>query len=176
MKVAIHELRKRPKKVPGSRLRAMNVPTESSRYRSVSRFSELARFAICKKIAFRHREFDFRHRFSRPEAGTSVAVCTATRGTIMRIIEINRDMDAAAMAEMTPMFEELAASDENICFDLRGVGFVDSSGVGGLVFVLKRLRTRALSVTLCNVKGQPLRLLRQLRLEFLLEAGPPATT
>jgi len=94
----------------------------------------------------------------------------------MRIIEINRDMDAAAMAEMTPMFEELAASDENICFDLRGVGFVDSSGVGGLVFVLKRLRTRALSVTLCNVKGQPLRLLRQLRLEFLLEAGPPATT
>ena len=94
----------------------------------------------------------------------------------MRIVKINRDMDAAAMAEMRPMFEELAASDEDICFDLRGVGFVDSSGVGGVVYVLKRLRPRALRVTLCNVEGQPLRLLRQLRLEFLLDARPVVIT
>lgn len=87
----------------------------------------------------------------------------------MRIVQIKRDMDAAAMAEMKPMFEELADGAESVCFDLGGVGFLDSSGVGGIVFVFKRLQKRSLQVTLANVEGQPLRLLRQLRLEFMIE-------
>jgi anti-anti-sigma factor len=94
----------------------------------------------------------------------------------MRVVHINRDMDAAAMAEMKPMFEELADSAEGVCFDLSGVGFLDSSGVGGIVFVFKRLRERSLDVTLTNVEGQPLRLLRQLRLEFMIERRPVAAS
>ena len=90
----------------------------------------------------------------------------------MRIVQIKRDMDAAAMAEMKPMFEELADGVESVCFDLGGVGFLDSSGVGGIVFVFKRLQKRSRQVTLTNVEGQPLRLLRQLRLEFMLERRP----
>ena len=90
----------------------------------------------------------------------------------MRIVQIKRDMDAAAMAEMKPMFEELADGVEGVCFDLGGVGFLDSSGVGGIVFVFKRLQKRSRQVTLTNVEGQPLRLLRQLRLEFMIERRP----
>lgn len=90
----------------------------------------------------------------------------------MRLIKINRDMDAAAMAVMKPMFEELASSESDVCFDMSGVNFLNSSGVGGIVFVFKRLRERSLSVTLANVAGQPLRLLRQLKLEFMLQATP----
>jgi anti-anti-sigma factor len=87
----------------------------------------------------------------------------------MRVVEIETDMDAAGMAEMKSMFEGLANSPDDVCLDLRAVQFLDSSGVGGIVFLFKRLRERSLSVTLASVKGQPLRLLRQLRLEFLLE-------
>ena len=90
----------------------------------------------------------------------------------MRLVKIEQDMDAAAMAAMKPMFEELANSQSDICFDLTGVQFLDSSGVGGVVYVFKRLRERSLNVSLANVAGQPLRLLRQLKLEFMLQARP----
>jgi anti-anti-sigma factor len=93
----------------------------------------------------------------------------------MRTVEIETDMDAAGMAEIKPMFEDLANSAEDVCLDLRGVQFLDSSGVGGIVFLFKRLRERSLNVTLASVKGQPLRLLRQLRLEFLLERRQAAS-
>ena len=81
-------------------------------------------------------------------------------------------MDAATMAAMKPMIEELADSQSDICFDLSAVNFLDLSGVGGIVYVFKRLRERSLGVSLVNVSGQPLRLLRQLKLEFMLSRRP----
>ena len=90
----------------------------------------------------------------------------------MQLVKIDQDMDAAAMAAMKPMFEELADSQNDICFDMSGVNFIDSSGVGGIVYVFKRLRERSLSVSLANVAGQPLRLLRHLKLEFMLSRRP----
>ena len=88
----------------------------------------------------------------------------------MRIVNIDRDMDAANMEAMKPLFEELARSEIDVRLDLRGVDFIDSSGIGGIVFVLKRLRENSRNITLANVHGQPLRLLQHLRLEFLLAA------
>ena len=90
----------------------------------------------------------------------------------MRLVKIDQDMDAATMAAMRPMFEELADSKSDVCFDLSGVDFLDSSGVGGIVFVFKRLRERSLKVSLVNAGGQPARLLRQLKLEFMLSPSP----
>lgn len=90
----------------------------------------------------------------------------------MRLIKIDQDMDAASMAAMRAMFEGLADSESDVCFDLSGVDFLNSSGVGGIVFVFKRLRERSLKVSLINVAGQPARLLRQLKLEFMLSASP----
>ena len=88
----------------------------------------------------------------------------------MRMVNINQDMDAASMEAMKPLFEDLARSETDVCLDLRSVDFIDSSGIGGIVFVLKRLREHKLSIALANVHGQPLRLLQHLRLEFLLAA------
>ncbi len=44
----------------------------------------------------------------------------------MRLVKIDQDMDAASMAAMKPMFEELADSQSDVCFDLSGVDFLDS--------------------------------------------------
>ena len=90
----------------------------------------------------------------------------------MRVVKIDQDMDAASMAVMKPVFEELANSESDVCFDMSDVNFLDSSGVGAIVFVFKRLRERSHSVSLVNVAGQPLRLLRQLKLEFMLSTRP----
>jgi anti-anti-sigma factor len=88
----------------------------------------------------------------------------------MQIVKIDQDMDAAAISTIKPLLDELANSESDVCFDMSSVGFLDSSGVGAIVYVLKRLRGRSRSVFLVNAKGQPLRLLRQLKLEFLLSA------
>jgi anti-anti-sigma factor len=89
----------------------------------------------------------------------------------MRIVSITQDMDAASMAAMKPLFQELAECETDVCLDLRSVDFIDSSGIGGIVFVFKRLREHSRRIALSNVHGQPLRLLQHLRLEFLLASS-----
>ncbi len=87
----------------------------------------------------------------------------------MKTYQVEGDMDAATMEDLKPLFEEIASCDEDIQLDLGQVSFIDSSGVGGLVFLFKRLKMRSLSMTIANAKGQPLKLFMQLRLGFLLD-------
>ena len=46
----------------------------------------------------------------------------------------------------------------------------NSSGIGAIVFLFKRLSARERKLSIMNVQGQPLRLFVQLRLTFLLSA------
>jgi anti-sigma B factor antagonist len=102
-------------------------------------------------------------------AGMSVAATTATGGHQMQIVKISQDMDAATMAALKGEFETLATSAKNVRLDLADVEFIDSSGIGGIVFLFKRLRERSLNLSLVNVGGQPLRLMQELHLGFLIE-------
>ena len=92
----------------------------------------------------------------------------------MRIIKLDGDMDAAAMAELKPLFEELAACGEDVRLDMRNVGFIDSSGVGGIVFLFKRLTAQGLRLETTRLKGQPQRLFLHLDLAFLIAADEPS--
>jgi anti-anti-sigma factor len=92
----------------------------------------------------------------------------------MQIVEITQDMDAATMAKLKPRFEEMSLREDDIRLDLRGVRFIDSSGIGGIVFLFKRLREKSLNLTLANVTGQPLSLMRQLQLGFLIATADAA--
>lgn len=86
----------------------------------------------------------------------------------MRTLHIEGDMDASAMADMKSLFEEMALSDEDVQIDMRNVEFIDSSGIGGLVFLFKRLKMNARRLYIINLDGQPLKLFLQLNLSFLL--------
>ncbi len=86
-----------------------------------------------------------------------------------RIFTIEEDFDAAAVAVLKPAFEELAAGEEDVVLDLSRVEFIDSSGVGAIVFLYKRLRARNLTLLLRDPKGQPLGLLSHLRMMDLVE-------
>ena len=86
----------------------------------------------------------------------------------MRTLHIEGDMDASAMADMKDLFEEIAQSREDVRLDMRNVEFIDSSGIGGVVFLFKRLRMAARKLEIANLRGQPRKLFIQLNLSFLL--------
>lgn len=86
----------------------------------------------------------------------------------MRTLHIEGDMDASAMADMKAIFKEMANSAEDVCLDMRNVEFIDSSGIGGVVFLFKRLRMAARKLEIANLGGQPRKLFIQLNLSFLL--------
>ena len=86
----------------------------------------------------------------------------------MRTLHIEGDMDASAMSDMKSLFEEIVQSDEDVRLDMRNVDFIDSSGIGGLVFLFKRLKMAARRLEIINLDGQPKKLFLQLNLAFLL--------
>lgn len=85
-----------------------------------------------------------------------------------RTLKIKEDMDAITMADMKATFDELAEAQEAVEIDMAAVEFIDSSGVGGLVFLYKRLLANGNKLTVTNVGGQPLRLLTHLRMQGLI--------
>ena len=78
------------------------------------------------------------------------------------------DMDADFMASIRTDLESLANSDDDVVLDVSDVTFIDSSGIGGTVFLYKRLATQGRKLRLQGLGGQPLQMLRYLRLTELL--------
>ncbi len=85
-----------------------------------------------------------------------------------RAYKVPGDMDAAAMKVQRPVFEQLADSGEDIVIDMSEVEFIDSSGVGAIVFLYKRLLGANRKLTLQKLNGQPMQLLTYLRLTDLV--------
>ena len=86
-------------------------------------------------------------------------------------VRISGEMDALGCAEARPALEQLAteASDREVVIDLEGVSFLDSSGVGAIVFLYKRLRAGGGNLKVANVLGQPRELLKLLRIDQAIE-------
>ncbi len=82
----------------------------------------------------------------------------------METLKVEGDFDAAAARELRPQLELLAASGTSVSADLSSVDFIDSSGVGALVFLHKRLTAAGHKLVVTGLKGQPLELLAYLRL------------
>ena len=62
----------------------------------------------------------------------------------------------------------IAEIEDDIEIDMSACSFLDSSGVGAIVFLYKRKRARGFVVTLNGLSGQPLKLLRHLGVAGLL--------
>lgn len=78
------------------------------------------------------------------------------------------DMDASTMKQQREVFEGLAAGGQDVVIDMSNVEFIDSSGVGGLVFIYKRLLESGRKLTLVNLPPQADQLLTFLRLKSIL--------
>lgn len=72
-------------------------------------------------------------------------------------------LDAPGVTTLKRDFEMLAESASDVTLDLTKTDFLDSSGVGAIVFLYKRLFAGGYRLDIAGVDGQPLRLLKFLR-------------
>ncbi len=85
------------------------------------------------------------------------------------LIVLSDDFDAQAVAEIRPALESICTNSPlDVIVDLSGVTFMDSSGIGALVFLYKRLRSKGRSLVLVGTTGQPEKLIGMLRIDKTL--------
>ncbi len=84
------------------------------------------------------------------------------------VYHVSDDMDAGLMASLRADLELLAEGEGDVEMNLRNVSFIDSSGIGGIVFLYKRLSQQGRHLTVSNLNGQPLQMFNYLRLTELL--------
>ena len=82
------------------------------------------------------------------------------------IIELHGEFDALGSSKIRPALEKIAhqTKPENVFLDLHNVNFIDSSGVGAVVFLYKRLKEKSRKLKITGANGQPRELLELLRI------------
>jgi len=81
------------------------------------------------------------------------------------LVEMNGPLDAEAVEAMRDTFEALTSRvQKGVVLDMSSVTFLDSSGVGALVFMFKRLAAEQRTLHLVGLNNQPLRLIKLLRI------------
>jgi anti-anti-sigma factor len=81
------------------------------------------------------------------------------------VLEVTGELDCVAVAEGKDRMEQVPSKFENnIACDLSQVTFMDSSGIGALVFLFKRLREQNRKLILVGLNGQPKELTTLLRI------------
>ena len=77
------------------------------------------------------------------------------------------EFDALGTKQIRSEFEKICEAKEisTVIVDLKGVNFLDSSGVGALVFLFKRLIADERKMKLIGLSGQPAELMHLLRVD-----------
>ena len=84
-------------------------------------------------------------------------------------LNITGELDAVSVPDLRPVLDDLIAKGhKQIVVDLAGLRLIDSSGVGAIVYLFRKLRAVG---GRCRCKGatdQPLAILRLLKLDQIL--------
>jgi anti-sigma B factor antagonist len=96
-------------------------------------------------------------------------------------VAIEGELDAVSVSDLRGDLEKLLARQPSrVEVDLARLRMVDSSGVGALVSLYKRVRAQGGSVTVTGLRDQPLAIFRLLRLDRVMvdadltKPAPPA--
>lgn len=82
------------------------------------------------------------------------------------ILKIKGRLDAVSAPSLRPTIDTLVANKEKwVVFDLEELSMIDSSGVGAIVSLYKRLRMNRGDVKIAQLNGQPKEIFRLLRLD-----------
>jgi anti-sigma B factor antagonist len=85
-------------------------------------------------------------------------------------IEIAGELDATTVAELRPELNAIADNQpRRVEVNLKGLRMVDSSGVGAIISLFKRVRANGNSFVVSGVNGQPLSIFRVLRLDKVFD-------
>jgi anti-anti-sigma factor len=84
--------------------------------------------------------------------------------------DIDGDFDAGYLDQFREQVDSLAEAAEDVMLDLSRVTFVDSTGIGALVALHRRLVARGHKLKVFGLRGQPLQLFMNLKLIPLFSA------
>ncbi len=90
------------------------------------------------------------------------------------VLSIQGDMDAVGCRSIQPTLEGLIEQEySQVHIDFAQVSFLDSSGIGAIVYLYKRLVETGRTLEIKNAHGQPLELLNLLRIENAIPVNRP---
>lgn len=75
-------------------------------------------------------------------------------------------LDAVGIKSIRDKFNQLEQTQASqIVLDLHHVDLIDSSGIGAIVFLYKRMRNHGVTISLIGLHGQPKTLIKMLRID-----------
>jgi len=81
-------------------------------------------------------------------------------------IKLAGEMDALGCSQIRPNLEQITQQNQShIIIDINNVNFIDSSGIGAIVFLFKRLKEQSRTMEIIGVQGQPKELMLLLRMD-----------
>lgn len=82
------------------------------------------------------------------------------------IIELSGEMDALGCSKIRQDLEAITKQQhQHTVLDVNKISFIDSSGIGAIVFLFKRLKEQGRSMEITGVQGQPQELMKLLRID-----------
>lgn len=85
------------------------------------------------------------------------------------VITIPGNFDTHIAFKVRELFSELIKhADRNVILDLSKTQHLDSSGIGAIVFLFKRLHVLSYSLELRDLQEQPFHLIEQLRINKII--------
>ena len=89
------------------------------------------------------------------------------------VINLHGEMDAVGCSQLRPDLEQIASSEtkQNVVLNMGQVNFLDSSGVGVIVFLYKRLKAQSRGLEIYGAQGQPQELMELLRIDKVIPIG-----
>ena len=88
-------------------------------------------------------------------------------------LSIDGTLDALSAPELRPTLDALVAEErKTIVVDVSNLRLIDSSGVGALVSLLKRVRAHGGEVRISGLKDQPLAIFKLLQLDRVFPGRP----
>ena len=82
------------------------------------------------------------------------------------VVQIEGELDAFSAPELRPLLDSLAAERvRKVVVDLTELRLIDSSGVGAIVSLFKRVRANEGELRIRGLRGQPLAIFKLLNLE-----------
>ena len=97
---------------------------------------------------------------------------TIQRDNDQTTLRIEGELDALSAPVLRPTIDTIVADNPKlVVVDLTSLRMIDSSGVGAIVSLYKRLRAAGGSVRLDGLGGQPLAIFRVLKLDRVFNIG-----
>lgn len=78
--------------------------------------------------------------------------------------DVDADLNAGYLERFRERIDSLASAGEDVMLDLSRVNFVDSTGIGALVALHKKLVANGRRLKVSGLRGQPLQLFINLKL------------